>query len=135
MQQSPGMKVGIVSVFSCLALLLSLFASTGMASAHSTQTLQNQTSASMNVDNLSQARRCRTFILRRERFRGLAREDNGEFFSRGENTTFFQGQRGFFHFERNRRVFHRVFFRRFERITIVTICGRHRSERTVIRTR
>ncbi len=62
---------------------------------------------------------------------GFAREDNGEFFR--DRVTFFHGQRGFFLFERQRRVFHRVFFRTFERITIVTICKGHRSERTVIR--
>jgi hypothetical protein len=125
------MKVGLVSVFSCLALLLGLFSTTGIASAYSTA-LHNQTSASTTVDELSQAR-CRTFITRHERFRGFARHDNGRFFSRGGNTVFFQGQRGFFQFERNRRVFHRVFFRNFERITIVTICNGHRSERTEIR--
>ena len=131
MRLSPGLKVGIVSVFSCLALFLSLFASTGMASAHSTQMLQNQTSASMNVNDLSQAR-CRTFISRRVKFNGFARFDNGQFFSTGGNTVFFNGQRGFFLVVRHMRVFHKVVFRSFERITIVTICGKHRSQKTSI---
>jgi hypothetical protein len=40
MKLSLGMKVGLVSLFSCLALLLGLLSSTSMASAHSANTLQ-----------------------------------------------------------------------------------------------
>lgn len=40
MKLSVGMKVGLVSLFSCLALLLGLLSSTGMASAHTANTLQ-----------------------------------------------------------------------------------------------
>ena len=41
MQLSTGMKVGLVSLFSCLALLLGLFSLTGVASTHTTNTLQS----------------------------------------------------------------------------------------------
>jgi hypothetical protein len=41
MRLSLSMKVGLVSLFSCLALLLGLFSSTGMASAHTANTLQS----------------------------------------------------------------------------------------------
>jgi len=40
MRLSVGMKVGLVILFSCLALLLGLLSSTGMASAHTANTLQ-----------------------------------------------------------------------------------------------
>ncbi|SRR6266436_7111016 len=41
MRLSFGMKVGLVSLFSCLALLLGLLSSTGLASAHTASTLQS----------------------------------------------------------------------------------------------
>ena len=41
MRSSFGMKVGLVSLFSCLALLLGLLSSTGVASAHTANTLQS----------------------------------------------------------------------------------------------
>ena len=41
---STQFKVGLVTIFSCLALLLGLFASTGVASAHSSQAAHTQTS-------------------------------------------------------------------------------------------
>ena len=41
---STQFKVGLVTIFSCLALLLGLFASTGVASAHSYQAAHTQTS-------------------------------------------------------------------------------------------
>ncbi len=41
MRLSVGMKVGLVSLFSCLALLLGLLSSTGIASAHTANTLQS----------------------------------------------------------------------------------------------
>ena len=46
---STRLKVGFVSVLSCLALMLGLFASTGIASAHSAQATQSQMSASTSV--------------------------------------------------------------------------------------
>src|SRR3989442_10089527 len=56
---STHLKVGLVTLFSCLALMLGLFSSTGIASAHSTQALQSQASAStLAADN------CRTFLVR-----------------------------------------------------------------------
>ena len=41
MRLSVGMKVGLVSLFSCLALLLGLLSSTGIASAHTANTLES----------------------------------------------------------------------------------------------
>ena len=41
MRLSLSMKVGLVSLFSCLALLLGLLSSTGLASAHTVITLQS----------------------------------------------------------------------------------------------
>jgi hypothetical protein len=41
MRLSLSMKVGLVSLFSCLALLLGLLSSTGLASAHTATTLQS----------------------------------------------------------------------------------------------
>ncbi len=41
MRLSLSMKVGLVSLFSCLALLLVLLSSTGLASAHTATTLQS----------------------------------------------------------------------------------------------
>ena len=41
MRLSLGMKVGLVSLFSCLALWLGLLSPTGIASAHTATTLQS----------------------------------------------------------------------------------------------
>ena len=41
MRMSVGMKVGLVSLFSCLALWLGLLSPTGMVSAHTANTLQS----------------------------------------------------------------------------------------------
>ncbi len=41
MRLSLGMKVGLVSLFSCLALWLGLLSPTGMASAHTANTLKS----------------------------------------------------------------------------------------------
>ena len=41
MQLSLGMKVGLVSLFSCLALWLGLLSPTGMALAHTANTLKS----------------------------------------------------------------------------------------------
>lgn len=45
MKRSFGIKVGLVSAFACLALLLSLLASTGVVSAHTLQTNSQQNSS------------------------------------------------------------------------------------------
>jgi hypothetical protein len=45
------LKVGFVGVLACLMLVLGLFSSTGVASAHSTQAVHSQTSVSTLTDN------------------------------------------------------------------------------------
>jgi len=57
---STRLKVGFVGLFSCLALFLGLFASTGIASAHSTRAQHSQASVSVSADD-----RCRRIIVRR----------------------------------------------------------------------
>ena len=47
MRLSLGMKVGLVSLFSCLALWLGLLSPTGMASAHTANTLRSADVSSM----------------------------------------------------------------------------------------
>ncbi len=49
MRLSFSMKVGLVSLFSCLALLLGLLSSTGVASAHTATTLQSAHISAMAV--------------------------------------------------------------------------------------
>ena len=49
MRMSLSMKVGLVSLFSCLALLLGLLSSTGVASAHTATTLQSAHISAMAV--------------------------------------------------------------------------------------
>ena len=56
------LKVGLVTLFSCLVLMLGLFSSTGIASAHSTQALQSQTSQA-NTSTLADDR-CRFIVVR-----------------------------------------------------------------------
>ncbi len=51
MRLSVGMKVGLVSLFSCLALLLGLFSSTGIASAHTANTQSVHVSANALADD------------------------------------------------------------------------------------
>ncbi len=120
-------KVGFVTVLSCLALILGMFSSAGVASAHSTQARQSNASTVATDQDRS---RCRTFVMVRERFNRFEDEDTGRFFS---NETFFGGRHGVFVFGRHRREFHPVVTRFFERVTIVTICHGHRSERSEIR--
>ena len=50
MRLSNNLKVTFVTMFSCLALMLGLFSSTGIASAHSAHTLNSQTSSSQGAD-------------------------------------------------------------------------------------
>src|SRR6266436_3213880 len=57
------LRVGFVTVLSCLALLLGLFASSGTVSAHSVQALHTQTS----VSSASTDQRC--FRVRERSFR------------------------------------------------------------------
>src|SRR2546425_7160502 len=60
---STSLKVTFVTVFSCLALLLGLFTSAGIASAHSTHVLHSQTSTSQSAEQLR--RSSRIFIVDR----------------------------------------------------------------------
>jgi len=120
-------KVAFVAVLSCLALVLGLFSSTGVASAHYAQAVQTHVSTVAANQDRS---RCRTFVLTRERFNRFEDEDTGRFF---DNETFFNGRHGVFVFGRHGREFHPVFTRLFERLVFVTICHGHRSERTEIR--
>src|SRR2546428_5150729 len=50
MRLSNNLKVTFVTMFSCLALMLGLFSSTGIASAHSAHTLNSQTSSSQSAE-------------------------------------------------------------------------------------
>ena len=70
-------KVGFVTFLSCLTLLLGLFFSTGIASAHSVQAHQAQTSASVST-----ADRCyRVFVRRHHHFDDFGYgDDEGGFF-------------------------------------------------------
>ena len=72
------LRVGFVTVLSCLALLLGLFASSGAVSAHSAQVLHTQTSVSVSTDN-----RCFRVFEHRFRFFGFGfrrfRRDEGFF--------------------------------------------------------
>src|SRR2546428_11253674 len=125
------LKVGCVGVLSCLALMLGLFSSTGVASAHSTQALQSQASASTLANDRNQAQ-CRTFYTVNQRFRGFEDQNTGQFISNIPVVSF-QGHSGVFVPGRQGRQFHQVSSRLFERETIVTTCNGHRSQRTVIR--
>ncbi len=125
------LKVGFVGVLSCLALMLGLFSSTGIASAHSTQALQSQTSASTLAEDRGRVR-CRTFTTVNARFNGFEDQNTGAYIP-NRNVTFLHGQRGVFVTGSHGRTFHRVVSRPFERVTIVTICKNHRTQRTVNR--
>ena|SRR2546422_732842 len=61
MRLSNNLKVTFVTMFSCLALMLGLFSSTGIASAHSAHTLNSQTSASQSAEQWRN--RCRLLII------------------------------------------------------------------------
>lgn len=130
MQIATPMKLGLVTAFSCLTLLVSMFFTTGTAAAYSANTLQSQASSSTAADARGPSQ-CRTYTIVNERFSGYADQDTGAYISNG-NINIFQGQRGVFVTVGHKREFHRVSFVSFEKITIVTICNGHRSERTVI---
>ncbi len=70
-------RVGFVTFLSCLTLLLGLFLSPGIASAHSLQAHQAQTSASVSTDD-----RCfRVFVRRHHDGYGYGYgDDEGGFF-------------------------------------------------------
>src|SRR5579864_695152 len=128
---SMRLKVVFATVFSCLALVLGQFSSTGVASAHSTQALQSQASASTLAEDRGRVR-CRTFTTVNQRFSGFEDQNTGAFIPNG-HVVFFHGQRGDYVTGSHGRTFHRVVSRRFERVTIVTICGNHRTQRIVNR--
>ena len=54
---STRLKAGFVSVLSCLALILAMFASTGVVSAYSAQATQSQVKASTSVHTAVDQRR------------------------------------------------------------------------------
>ncbi len=125
------LKVGFVGVLSCLALMLGLFSSTGVASAHSTQALQSQASASTLANDRDQAQ-CRTYTTVNSRFSGFEDQSTGAYIPNG-NVVTSHGQRGVYVNGSHGRTFQRVVSRPFERVTIVTICGNHRTQRTATR--
>ena len=61
MRLSNNLKVTFVTMFSCLALMLGLFSSTGIASAHSAHTLNSQTSTSQSAEQWGN--RCRLLVI------------------------------------------------------------------------
>src|SRR5260370_32365723 len=61
MRLTNRLKVTFVTMVSCLALMLGLFSSTGIASAHSAHTLNSQTSASQSAEQWRN--RCRLLII------------------------------------------------------------------------
>jgi len=61
---SMRLKVALVTALSCLVLLLGLFGTAGVASAHSVQAAHTTTTASVSKDD----RRCRFIVVRRIRF-------------------------------------------------------------------
>jgi hypothetical protein len=73
---STRLKVGFVTVLSCLTLLLGLFATTGIASAHSTQALQSQTTQASASSTLADDR-CERFWVWDQGWGGNGRGDNG----------------------------------------------------------
>jgi len=119
---STRLKVGFVGFLSCLALMLGMFASTGVASAYSTQAVHSQTSASTLVNDRG---RCKTFFIVLNRFR--EREEDNSLFGPSNGGLFFGGM------DMNRMGPHRVFFfRNFERVLVITVCHGHRSQHTEI---
>jgi hypothetical protein len=125
---STRLKVGFVGFLSCLALMLGMFTSTGVASAYSTQAVHTQTSTSTLVNDRG---RCRTFFIVLNRFSRF-QEDNGLFAPQGNLVTF-NGRSGVFNFGMRGREFHPVFLRHFERVLVITICNGHRIQHTEIR--
>ncbi len=64
------LKVGFVGVLSCLMLVLGLFSSTGVASAHSTQAVHSQTSVTsirtLRDDPRRRHQTCRSTLVSRD---------------------------------------------------------------------
>src|SRR6266849_2055847 len=116
---SKHLKVGLVTLFSCLALMLGLLSSTGIASAHSTQALQSQASAStLAADN-----QCRTFLVRTRVFTPFFNNSFGGDFNSFSSNRFGEG---FNPFQQNR--FGNRFGNRFEFREVarwVTVCTNH----------
>jgi hypothetical protein len=109
-------KVGLVALLSCLALLVGMFGSTGVASAQSTQAAQGQA-------------QCRTYTVVNSRYREYKDLDTGRY---SNSQTFYNGHYGVFVSVGGRRVFHPVTPVNLERVTYVTVCGNHRSTRTAV---
>jgi hypothetical protein len=120
-------KVGLVAVLSCLAILVGMFSSVGVASAQGTPIRSSQGNPILVV-NHPQARfpmRCQTFTIVNSRFRQFEDLDTHHFY---RSETFFGGAPGVFVFVNGRRLFHHVRLVNFETVTIVTICNGHRSQ-------
>jgi hypothetical protein len=62
MRLTTSIKLTFVTIFTCLGLILGIFASTGVASAHSTTALQNKASTSQS-DALGRNRHCRIRVI------------------------------------------------------------------------
>src|SRR6266849_3203030 len=111
---STHLKVGLVTLFSCLALMLGLLSSTGIASAHSTQALQSQASAStLAADN-----QCRTFLVRTRVFTPFFNNSFGGDFNSFSSNRFGEGFNSF-----QNRFGNRFEFREVARW--VTVCTNH----------
>src|SRR5262249_43688347 len=111
---STHLKVGLVTLFSCLALMLGLFSSSGIASAHSTQALQSQVSASTLAAN----NQCRTFLVRTPVFTPFSFNRFGGDFNSFSSNRFGEGFNPF-----NNRFGNRFGFREIARW--VTVCTNH----------
>jgi hypothetical protein len=104
---SKSLKVTFITIFASLALLLGMFASTGIASAHTASAQQSKTSASQAVD-AGRNRHCRLFIRERVVFvpetpfffnpwfnNGFNTFGNNWWQNRNENFSFWRGNNDF----------------------------------------
>jgi len=145
MRLSNSLKVTFVTIFSCLAIMLGLFSSTGIASAHSANALQSQTSASQSATQWQRQRCFRTIVVRRVFVRDwwwgnqwgnqwgnrwgngwnnhIPQNQSFQFNDNGDNLFFNPNQFGFFN---GGSPFggHFVF-----QVTVIRICGIHHDSR------
>jgi len=119
------LRITFVVFLSCLVLVLGLFSSTSVASAHNTQAVQSQVSASTLAEDRGRVK-CRTTRTVNSRFTGFQDQNTGVFIPNG-HVVVFRGQRGVYSTGRQGRRFDRVVSRRWARVTLVTICGSRRT--------
>jgi hypothetical protein len=130
---SKSLKVTFLTIFASLALMLGMFASTGIASAHTATSLQSKASTSQSVDQRKN-RRCVRTIEVEEIFipswnTGNQWNNGWGGFQQNQSFQFHDNDNSFFFNPDQFGFFHRSNGHLFIKVTITVTCGKFKSVR------